>query len=453
MEDQQEVREGKRGLLVGAEIAALVIFLAASVTYAIITPPLSAPDEDGHTIYARAVSHGVLPNPFAQTGERIGPDGRVIFDCAQAHHPPLFYTVVAGVHMLTGRDPGLLTPIGRGLGVLSGLAALLLMRAAMHRAFDDRPLAVAAGLALAAGSATFAFIMGSFNNETLAVLLVALSVYLAVRAMQSDRPMRWFLALGVTLGAGLLTKLTAAVIIVPLAVAAIGAARRAGASGWRVAGGALLAVGIAAVIAGPWFVRNLRVVGSATFNCAQRPPLFSSLDEVIFQPEASILASMMAAEEMIAGSWLLEWLLRDHHTLVADLLVAGGLTAASRPAWMLLVPLVIGALTLKGLLRLRRAEAESESGLERRHLVCVLIGIPVMAAAGIIHQTLMVDGHIIRWAGRYVPVMIPVVAMGIALGLSELLPARLRPALPLVALVFAVALNAWALFRVMRFFA
>lgn len=435
------------------EVAAVVIFIIAATAFAIITPPGGGPDEDGHAVYARALSHGRMPRPAPATEIHAGAGGEVIYDCAQAHHPPLYYAIVGGLHALTGHQDGLLTPIGRTLNILAGIAALLLIRAAMHRAFPDRSLAIAAGLGIAAASVSFTYVMGSFTNDPLAVLATCAAIYLAVRALQSPRPMRWLLALGGALGVGLLAKLTAAVIVIPLLVAGLGVARREAPDAWRrAAWGTAAALGIAAVLVGPWLARNYLLVGVPTFNCAPRPPLFESSADLIIEPVATVLATALGLEEAIAGAWWPEWLLRDHHTLTADIFVGGGLTPDTRPAWMLLLPLAVGALGFAGVIGQMRGRGRVEPDASGRSVLWILILIPVMATAGILHQALLVDGHILRWAGRYVSVLIPAASMAIALGLDGWRPGRWRIALPIAAILTAVALNGWAALRVMRIY-
>ena len=432
------------------EVAAVVVFLVAATTFAIITPPGGAPDEDGHVAYTLAVSQWQMPVPAPVTEIRTGPDGRAIYHSAQAHHPPLYYAVVGGAHAISGREPELLRPIGRGLNILAGLVALLLIRSAMHRAFPGRRLVVAAGLAIAVASSTFTYVMGSFNNDPPAVLAVCGTIYLSVRAMTSARPLRWLAVAGAVLGLGLLTKLTAVAGVAPLLVAGWVLTRRESPVEWRRAV-RMTAVGlaIAAVMITPWFVRNYMLLGTATFNCAPRPPLFGSFTDLIVEPDATMLATALALEETVAGLWWPEWLLRDHHTLVADLLVGTGMTPDSRPAWMLLVPLAIGGVAFAGLVRRLRASGASEPGAVERGVVWILIAVPVLTTLGILHQSFLVDGHIIRWAGRYVPVMIPALGMGIALGLMWPRWGRLRVALPIAAIATAVALNWMAVGRVL----
>lgn len=444
----------RAGLVTAIEIAALVVFVAASTAFAIVTPPRGAPDEEGHAIYAQAVSHGVLPTPSPETPAPGSSGGSGRFSCGQAHHPPLYYAIVGGVYALTGRRPAALAPIGRAVSILAGLAALLLMRAAMHRAFPGRAAAIAAGLGLAAASVTFTYIMGSFNNDPLAVLTVCASVYLMVRALEAERPMPWLLGLGACLGVGLLTKLTAAVIVLPVVVAAVGAARREaeGDRRGRAMVLALAALGVAAVISGPWFVRNQVLFGTPTFNCAHRP-VFDSMVDVIFDWKAAGIVIVLTLEELVVGAWWPEWLLRTWSTLVADLIYFGAASSQSRPPWLVLLPIGVAAVALAGLVRtLRKSREDDARGLRQRCVLWLLMLLPVLSTLGILHQTMLVDTIIVRWPGRYIATVIPALGMGFALGIGELVPARARRWLPLAALIFAVALNVLGVIRVRGFY-
>lgn len=433
------------------EIAAVVLFIAAATTFAIITPRGGAPDEDGHVVYATAVSHGHLPTPAPATRISTDPRGEVTYDCAQAHHPPLYYAVVGGIWALTGRVPGLLTPIGRGVSIIAGVVALLLLRAAMHITFPERRVAVAAGLAILVASPTFTYIMGSFNNETFAVLAVCASLYLAARALKSPSPLPWMLALGAAVGLGMLAKLTAFVSVLPLLLAGIAVARKSGRR-WRGGRGLAAGLAVAVIMVAPWLLRNYFTVGAVTFNCADRPPLFGSMAEVIWQPGASLLAAALGMEEMIAGAWWLEWLLREHHTWLADVLIGGAVNPETRPLWMFLLPIALGILGLTGTTRLLGRGDEGGGDQARRCVVWMLIFIPVVGALGILHQALLVDGHILRWAGRYTPALLPSVSMVVGPGLTVLLPARWEKVLPVVGIAGAVLLNVLAVLSVITLY-
>ncbi len=430
-------------IVLAVEIAALVVFVGAAIGFAVITLPYGTPDEPGHTTYAEAISHGHFPTPDFGTGQS-GP-----WLSPQAHHPPLYYAIVGGAWALTGRQPGLIGPIGRAVNVLAALVALLLLRAAMHRAFPDLPLGVAAGLAVAASFSSFTYVMGSFNNDPLAVLLVCVAMYLAVRSMDKQRPLPWIAAVGASLGVGLLAKLTAVVIVVPLAVAAIHAARREGRGALRASTLLLMGLAVGAIISAPWFIRNQVLLGMPTFNCAMRP-VFHSLAEVAAGWDGALALALIAMEEMVTSPWWPDWLLMDSSSLIAALAFPQE-EHMGRAAWRLVLPMAGFLAALAGFTRRPVAEDEAAE-LARNATVTMLVLIPVVAMLGIIHQLWLVDYLIVRWVGRYLGTMAPAVAMGLGLGLALLLPRKARLALPIVVVLLAGALNVGAMIRVERFY-
>ncbi len=429
------------------ELVALAVFIAASVGFAIITLPFGTPDEPGHAVYAEALSHGRLPTPEF-SGRPAPPEAA--YPSPQAHHPPLYYAITGGVWALSGRQPGLLAQIARGVSVLAGIAALLLLRGAMHRAFPDRPLAVAAGLAIVVSSTGFTYVMGSFNSDPLAVLAVCAALYLAVRALGSERPTRWMVALGACLGVGLLAKLTSVVIVVPIAIAAVYVARREGRGPLRAAGLAFAALGVAAVISGPWFVRNQIVLGTPTFNCATRP-VFESASLLLPNWDAATLLTLITLEELTIAPWWPDWLLKTRGSIIGGLAFPESAEVA-RPLWKVLLPLAVGVMGLGGVVRTLRTGEGWGADPRRRAVLWMLLLLPVATTLGILQQMLLVDSVIMRWTGRYVGTMIPPLGMALGLGFATLLPRRLRAALPVLALIVAVALNALALVEVRRFY-
>ena len=429
------------------ELASLAVFVAASVGFAIITLPYGTPDEPGHTVYAEAVSHGRLPTPEF-SGRPAPPDAT--YPSPQAHHPPLYYAIVGGAWALSGRQPGLLAQIARALSVLAGIAALLLLRAAMHRAFPDRPIIVAAGFAIVVASTSFTYVMGSFNSDSLAVLAVCAALYLAVRALEDERPMRWMVALGACMGVGLLAKLTSVVIVVPIAIVAVYAARRERRGLLRAAGLALAALGVAAVISSPWFVRNQIVMGTPTFNCATRP-VFQSASMLLPNWDAATLLTLITLEELTIAPWWPEWLLKTRGPVIGGLAFPES-AEVSRPPWRVLLPLVVGVVGIWGAVRRLRDGEDEATDARRRAVLWMLLLLPLATTLGILQQMLLVDSVIMRWTGRYVGTMIPPLGMTLGLGFATLLPTRLRRALPVVALIAAVGLNAAALVEVLRFY-
>ncbi|MFZ0545949.1 MAG: glycosyltransferase family 39 protein, partial [Candidatus Promineifilaceae bacterium] len=286
----------------------LLIILAyclAGVVYAFATPPLE--DSDGYKHY-----------PFVQYVQRnwqlpvLDPENPGLW-LQEAAQPPLYYILMALVtspidtsdlpeihqlnpHAFVG-DPNQvgnknliihqpekesfpwtgsvlaiyiirLASIGLGVGtivVVFRLGRLL---------FDDRIALLAA--ALTAFNPMFLFVSAAVNNDSLAILLGHVGLYLLVRLwLDTPEPRtswRPYLALGIVLGLGLLTKLNLGGL---LGLAGLALAWKA----WRLKKAELFFVGgplvlfPALLVPAAWFWRNWRLYGDLTglkvFNAVQ----------------------------------------------------------------------------------------------------------------------------------------------------------------------------------------
>lgn len=246
-----------------AQIALSLIFigyLSAGACYAYFTPAWQAPDEPAHYNYIRyLVEEGSLP--VLQMGDypheyleklkaQRFPPGMPIDPLRyEFHQPPLYYALASVVYRLTG---GSLLAL-RLFSVLLGAGLLVISWTLVRTTFPQR-----VGLALGT-TAFIAFLpmhlamASAVNNDPLAELLLAASVLGLVRYLQTSRgrgpasP-----ALGLLIGLGLVTKVTA-VIALPLALAAILIAPRGRRERMR---DGLLIFGPACLLLLPWLVRN-----------------------------------------------------------------------------------------------------------------------------------------------------------------------------------------------------
>lgn len=428
MNQQGDGGSWRRRLWPAVEAVGLAAYLLFAIAYAFVIPRGGAPDEPGHAIYVRAVADGHVPLP-GEDPQRLIDEGEEVYLSPQAHHPPLYYALVAAIYLAAGRSEAGLCVGGRLLSVAFGLAALLLTRSAALRIFPDRRDAVAVGMGLACCLSTYQIVCGSLNNEAAAALVVALSLVVYSRMMQSDRPLQVAAVMGAIVGLGLLTKLTAVVAVIPMAVAAASAARRA-AEGPRWEGRAVLAVGIglvvALVIATPWMVRNISVAGRPFFNVQQRSPFERPIDALVY-PEASLPLVVGMMEEMAYSLVWPNWLVRVHATRVFR-----GLTqwsGAYRPLWYDVLGAVAAVIIIWGFVRLWRL---LQPGGARRLMVVTMLALIAGTMLGIVYETLLVDIHIVRWGSRYTPVCLPSLGLLIALALRELLPGRARGLLALL---------------------
>ena len=165
----------------------LGLYLALGILFAANTPPWQAPDEPAHYNYVRyLVEQGGFPvlhmgdYPHAYLEEiksrHFPPDLSIDPIRYEFHQPPLYYALAAPIYGLTGGDPFSL----RLFSVVLGAGIVLLAYAIARRAFPARP-------ALALGTAAFvAFLpqhlatVAQIGNDVLAELLYAAVLFMLV---------------------------------------------------------------------------------------------------------------------------------------------------------------------------------------------------------------------------------------------------------------------------------
>ncbi|MFW2512556.1 DUF2142 domain-containing protein [Demequina sp. SO4-13] len=241
-------------------------------------------------------------------------------------HPPGYYGLTAIILGALGAhgwswDHALVG--ARLLGDLwVALAAVPIAVAARRMTGSPRSALVATAALLAVPQ--FFHIGALVSNDSLSVLLASSVLCLSVILMDSPRPgWRLPLAIGVALGAGLMTKgLFLALIPVALIAVAIPAWREHRAQ-WRVAVAPAIAMLTAFVIGGWWYVRNLVVFG------ALQPSNFGTGRNEI------------AVEGYDLGHFMVRWAVTMNHTFWGSL--RGSLDL---PAWFDVIAFTAAALTL-----------------------------------------------------------------------------------------------------------
>jgi hypothetical protein len=178
---------------------------------------------------------------------------------ATAPHPPLYHTIGAVLFSM-GLGPGALG----WLSALWGMLRLVLIWVALERWLPESRLARVVALALAAVLPASAHLDGMITNETLVMLMSSAVIVVAPAAITAARTGRIapMLGLGLLLGLALMSKVSASVLVISIAVAMLLEIVRARqpSTWWTAlraralpmfAGGLVLAA-----VAGPWFVRN-----------------------------------------------------------------------------------------------------------------------------------------------------------------------------------------------------
>jgi 4-amino-4-deoxy-L-arabinose transferase-like glycosyltransferase len=278
----------------------LLIYLILGVLFAVYTPPWQAPDEPAHYNYIRYVAEnrqfpvlqmGDYPHAYLEEikSRKFAPDLSIDPIRYEYHQPPLYYSLAAPIYLLAR---GNLLPL-RLFSVVLGAGVVLLAFAIARRVYPGWPALALATAAFVAFLPQHLATVSQVGNDVLAELLFALVLYQLVgwlrapsvipreyagadRALPVGQPQspikngRSAVLLGFLLGLILITK-TTAYIALPLAL---------GALIWRwlhdrspaqriLADLALVAIP-AAVIALPWFARNIATYGWPDFLALRR---------------------------------------------------------------------------------------------------------------------------------------------------------------------------------------
>jgi len=295
-------RRTERGIIT----AIVAIFTLLGLIYSVVTPVFEASDEKWHYPMVKTIADnwslpvqkpgvdtpGVEATPWRQEGSQAPlyyaisavatfwidtsdmeaarhlnphvdsgatPDGNVnlvVHDPALERFP--WRGTVLAVHII------------RFLSVLMGAAAVTLTYLITREVLPDRPALALGAAAIHAFTPMFMFIAGSVNNDNLAVLLSSLGLWMLIRITnykwQMANPKRLvigYLSLGIVLGLAALTK-SQTLALAPLTalVVSVRAVRR---RSWRefVVGGLATALPLL-LIAGWWYLRNLRLYGDLT---------------------------------------------------------------------------------------------------------------------------------------------------------------------------------------------
>jgi hypothetical protein len=362
----------------------------------------------------------------------------------ETHQPPLYYVLCAAVLEVLGLpvtgEGSLLVLRAIGLGIC--VAHLLIVWASLRLLFPGERAKHLGGLLLAGLLPPLLYLSQYVTNEGLAAALVSASLYLTLRILQRES-VSWkaCAGLGLCLGAALLTKLTA-VLVVPLAFGALGwkevQSLKSKVCGpwsvvrglWSAAGRMGLILGVCAAVCGWYYLRMWAYNG----------PGFAWWQDDGFRTSAFYLRFGQALVNPWFGSFN-SFADGIYCTLWGDGLFGGVGGAAVRPPWnydfmavgyWLALPLT-GAVLVGGVLALARF-----LGRPRAEWLMVL-GLGGLALFAMLHFSLVdpLAGNVKAFYG--LAALIPFCACG-ALG-WELLTRRSGK----LRLALCVALGVWAL--------
>ena len=274
---------GLTGLL--GPIPATAVLLAGLIAgaTALRHPTGGSPHQLGATDGAVLVAVGalVLPTLWVSAAPPLGPD-------ELQYHLRLVRTLVATGGFATPGPEDLLA------GHLQGLHALTAMLATLGGVEVTRPLALALGLAGLATAAPLAATVGgpaaaraallvvvgsvsalaaapTFNTDLTASLPLGGLTLLALQHLKGERPLPW-LAMGLLAGAAVTVKITAAIVLLPIAASVLLITPAPRGPTIRALG---LAVAVAVGLWLPWGLRNTLLAGHPLFPVGGRtiPPL------------------------------------------------------------------------------------------------------------------------------------------------------------------------------------
>lgn len=401
-----------------ADRLALMLSAAAAAAFTLVqafaVAPFVSGDEQAHLDYAYQVWHGRLP--VFEDGLVLRPELAWIPEVQwTAQHPPLYYLLLAPLvgPLADAGHPVAALYAGRVLGaVLAAVLVVVARWAATGLTGPRSPLPTVAAFVVAC-CAVVAQVGGTVFNDLLAALLVTVLLGLVARLVRTGMSWPLVAATAAVAGACALTRtsamLTAAVCLVAAGVA--GLLHR------QVARTAALTLATLVAVAGTsgWFyARNVRLTGSITgghpeWAAANQGRELRTLPEVLADPETwDRLPNLFWWGPEVPRAWAVD-------VLVVLPLVVG----------------LLGAATDAVVRRVQGRTPDVRSGRERA-LRAVPVLLPVVAtgvALGVQLTYATTGGGLYP---RYLlPVVLPV-ALGVAAGLAWV-PAR-----------WPVAVLAWA---------
>jgi 4-amino-4-deoxy-L-arabinose transferase-like glycosyltransferase len=246
-----------------------VFFVAKGIMLAIIIGPFTGHDEVDHFFYIQRLAQGEGLGHFGSVmlPKEAAPYEAYVADFpynAEVIQPPLYHLLLAPVYALLPGDIFAKLFVLRMVSLLLGAAVVLLSFALAAELFPNE-FAVRAGTPIfVALQPQFSFEAAIVNHDILVILLATLLIWLTVTWSATGLTRRQLLWLGAISGLGIVTKTSFGLMLPVLAIAILLAERRRGISLRRSLRFVLLPLGVALLIALPWFVRSLWLYGDPT---------------------------------------------------------------------------------------------------------------------------------------------------------------------------------------------
>jgi len=377
------------------------------------------PDEKEHFLYIVSLAErGAIPAP-----DPLHRRGDAEYVSYQAQHPPLFYAAAVPVY-LAARPLG---PAGvwyllRGLCALCGVGVIVLSARAARLAFPDRPVVALAAAPFVAFLPMFGHMTGCLSNEPLAMLLGAAAWLQMVRIVRQETPAgpRDAVLLGALLGLAALTRLTALLWVPAALIVLIYAARRRESRlPWP---SVALCAACCAVLAAPWFVRNILEYGTPVLRTFYRPLLEGiTLPDYIVNssqpiqprgfPQPIVVTPLLVMLWFASTAWVPFWLIQFY--------VPGGMQAA--PAWQAVFLLIVIFSLVLLFLNASRARRESDAADPGGRCLLWAAGAAIaFCVLALLQQMFWTDWNVLYSPGRYIVAALPATSLLFLFALSTL---------------------------------
>jgi len=252
----------------------VAVYLALASLYAVRTPDWQAPDEPAHYNYVRQIADEgrlpvIAPGDWQQEyqdrlkASRFAPELLDRLDTIQYedHQPPLYYLLLAPVYALSGGDLLAL----RLASALLGAGVVIGTWAALRAASPGQPTLALSGAGFVAFLPQHLSILASVNNDALAELIVALTLWAVVVYLRGTRRIHPA-TLGALAGVALITKTTIYFLAGIVVLAVLLRGRRERWSRQTVTMHLVAVIAPALLIGGVWWGRNLYVYGGTDFT-------------------------------------------------------------------------------------------------------------------------------------------------------------------------------------------
>ena len=428
-------------------------YLIVACLYAFQTPPWQAPDEPAHYNYVRQLAGGsfpvISPGDYDQEYQSLvissgfDPEYSVESFEYEDHQPPLYYLLQTPVFLATG---GALLPL-RLVSVIFGAAVVALSYLITLWLFPEREWLAWTTAAFVAFLPQHVAMMAAVNNDSLAELLIA-AILLLLVGMVASKPgkgasrssdNKW-IAVGLLLGLGFLTKATVYIMVPVIGIVLL----------WRYWGdwrsllrNGLLVFGPAFLLGLAWWARNAIVYGG--------------LDILGMAAHNAIVVGQPRTSEWIAERGLGATVMALIKTTFQSFWGQFGWMGVVMPTWVyqpLLLFTLLSIAGLIGIIVLGRERSSLGGSVDRTSGNRVAIAILTGTLALSLLLFLGYNVTFVQHQGRYLfPGLVPI-ALGVALAWSFFLSplsARWPKSAFLLPIVLALLLFALDLFALFRF--